>query len=182
MKISLRQQLKLKRRKLSPIERITAAKKLTDHCIHRSFFTQSQHIAAYFAYDNEIDPAAIIQHAWSLGKQVYLPILKDSALQFIEYTPSTQTIPNRYGIHEPASEIIFPAEKLDLVLLPLLGFDAAGNRLGSGKGYYDRTFAFLNKQPRPSKPLLIGLAYDFQQVDHLDAESWDVKLDEVITD
>ena len=67
-------------------------------------------------------------------------------------------------------------------VLPLLAFDGRGNRLGTGGGWYDTTFSFLREQPRPARPLLVGVAYAFQQVDALPAESWDVPLDYVATD
>jgi 5-formyltetrahydrofolate cyclo-ligase len=71
---------------------------------------------------------------------------------------------------------------LDLVLTPLVGFDHKGNRLGMGGGYYDRSFAFLLRRQNWKKPRLVGLAYDFQQLDKLPAKNWDVPLTAVATD
>ena len=91
---------------------------------------------------------------------------------------------NRYNILEPElknAELI-AAENLDLVLVPLVAFDLSGNRLGMGAGFYDTTFSFLNNIKRPSKPYLLGLAYEWQKLATLEKENWDITLDAVITD
>jgi len=69
--------------------------------------------------------------------------------------------------------------------MPLVGFDPAGNRLGMGKGFYDRCFAFRGRNPGSSparrRPILAGLAHDCQQVERIPAEEWDVRLDVIFT-
>ena len=92
--------------------------------------------------------------------------------------------PNRYGIPEPQcprDELVEAAE-IELVLIPLLAFDRRGHRLGSGAGYYDRSFAFLREVERPALPLLVGVAYAFQEVESIAPEAWDVPLDFVATE
>jgi 5-formyltetrahydrofolate cyclo-ligase len=68
------------------------------------------------------------------------------------------------------------------VLVPLVGFDRRGNRLGSGGGWYDRSFAFLRDVPRPARPILVGIGYHFQEVEKLDAQPWDIPMDFIATD
>ena len=68
------------------------------------------------------------------------------------------------------------------MLVPLLAFDRRGQRLGYGGGYYDRSFAFLNEQARPTEPLLVGIGYDFQELDEIEPARWDVRLDFIATD
>ena len=90
---------------------------------------------------------------------------------------------NRYGIGEPAGLrycAIAPAQ-LDIVLLPLAGFDKNGGRLGMGGGFYDRCFAF-KKRSAQQKPLLIGIAHHCQEVSALPVDNWDIGLDMIITD
>src|SRR5690606_17806228 len=91
--------------------------------------------------------------------------------------------PNRFGIPEPVIDggaLLEPAA-LDLVVVPLVGFDARCHRLGMGGGWYDRSFAFRHARPAP--PLLAGAGFAFQQVDgELPREAWDVQLDAVCTD
>jgi len=89
---------------------------------------------------------------------------------------------NRFNITEPIDQsATVTAEQLDAVLVPLLGFDQMGNRLGMGGGFYDRSFEFRIKSATKT-PVLIGVAYDFQQLDNLPAEPWDVPLDIIITE
>lgn len=92
--------------------------------------------------------------------------------------------PNQYGISEPdipISHQLKPIE-LDIVLMPLVAFDLNGNRLGMGGGFYDRSFSFLMRRKSNKKPRLIGVAYDFQEIETLDSDSWDVPLDAVVTE
>lgn len=147
-------------------------------------FKNSRHIAFYLANGGEIDPQPLLQKAWQLNKSCYLPILDgngENRLFFAPYTQESRLIDNRYGIPEPEHETQHqhPAVQLDLVLVPLVAIDSQGNRLGMGKGFYDRTFEFLQSVPRPGKPVLIGLAHSFQQVEQIDINPWDVALDGV---
>ena len=71
---------------------------------------------------------------------------------------------------------------LDIVFTPLVAFDTAGNRVGMGAGFYDRSFAFRKHRRNWRRPLLIGVAYDFQRVPHIPARTWDVPVDLVVTD
>ena len=82
----------------------------------------------------------------------------------------------------PAKMLDYLIDDIDLVLVPLLGFDRRGNRLGAGAGYYDRSFAFLKEKPRPAQPLLVGIGYHFQELPQLTPQPWDVALDFVATD
>ena len=91
---------------------------------------------------------------------------------------------DRFGIPEPVVGVkeLVRARRLDLVLLPLVGFDHKGNRLGMGAGFYDRTLAFLRDRVHWKKPHAVGLAYDFQRVDGFDVDPWDIPLTAVVTD
>jgi 5-formyltetrahydrofolate cyclo-ligase len=114
-------------------------------------------------------------------KHCYLPLVRHdrpSHLYFVEYSQDDQLQPGNFGILEPAfdpQKIIEPND-LDLVLMPLVAFDAHGNRLGTGGGYYDRTFA------QASQPLLIGVAFSCQEVPQIEAQSWDIKLHGVVSE
>ncbi len=101
-------------------------------------------------------------------------------MQFVPFTPQTPMVKNRFGILEPRSRQKISPQQLDVVLLPLLAFDQQGNRLGMGGGYYDRTFAFLRQKAWRKRPLLIGIAHDFQQVAELEHAPWDVPLAMVV--
>jgi 5-formyltetrahydrofolate cyclo-ligase len=144
-------------------------------------------IAFYFAADGEMDPTPLIERAIKTGKKCYLPVLQQrpaNALWFSRYDITTPLKLNRFGIPEPDMHhrrTITPWG-LDLILLPLVAFDLAGNRLGMGGGYYDRTLSFRLKRKHWKGPKLIGLAHDFQCIDTLPRNPWDIPLDGVITE
>jgi 5-formyltetrahydrofolate cyclo-ligase len=182
-----RQQLRAQRRSLDRHERRRRAEALSRKLFTQPLFGNSRRIAVYLPSDGEVDTATIIARAWALGKQVYLPVLYPflhNRLWFSRYTPQTRLVGNRFSIGEPESvhRQRVEAHALDLVLAPLVGFDAGGNRLGMGGGFYDRSFAFLLRRNAWRKPRLVGLAYDFQQLPRLPAQPWDVPLTAVVTD
>jgi 5-formyltetrahydrofolate cyclo-ligase len=120
---------------------------------------------------------------WRAGKCCYLPVLNDDkTLSFVRYDKGDALCPNRYSIQEPVNaENEISADQLDLVITPLIAFDFAGHRLGTGGGYYDRTFAFI-KAGEVKRPFMLGLGFAAQQADALSVDDWDVLLDGVVTE
>ncbi|MDQ7017013.1 MAG: 5-formyltetrahydrofolate cyclo-ligase [Gammaproteobacteria bacterium] len=180
----LRQQMIQRRLKLTPAQQQHSALALQKQLFQSAEVINSQHIAAYWSVRGEIETAAILRHAEKLGKNLYLPLLTDDhQLHFAPYQHNSPMQANQFRIPEPVvtNEQLIKAENLDLVLVPLLAFDNKGNRLGMGGGYYDRTFEFKQNNKQGKKPLLVGLAHGFQQVETLEAEPWDVPLDFVVT-
>ncbi len=183
---ALRQQLRARRRELSPRQQRQAAERLAKALECWRPFQQAQRVAVYLPNDGELDPGLLTRTCWASGKQVYLPALRGFGpplLWFLPYHPGQRLQANRFGIPEPWPQTR-PARprQLDMVLTPLVGFDATGNRLGMGGGFYDRSFAFLNRHPRWRRPALVGVAHAFQQVPALPAQPWDVPLIAVATD
>lgn len=182
----LRRELRTRRRNLNPLQQKRAAFALTRQLLRHPQVLRSRHIALYLPNDGEIDPGFFIEVARRMGKACYLPVLHpvyQNRLWFIRFDRTTALVPNRFGIPEPAKgpALRRAARALDLVLLPLVGFDPQGGRLGMGGGFYDRTFAFKLQQEQRS-PYLIGLAHECQCVPSLPTAPWDVPLDAVITD
>ncbi|MGI9319669.1 MAG: 5-formyltetrahydrofolate cyclo-ligase [bacterium] len=184
----LRKQLRQARRGLSPVAQSKASENLLQCLLELENFTQSNLIALYLANDGEIDPSRVIKWCEQNRRHAYLPIVRQDSgrnwLMFAEVTSSSQLKKNRFGIQEPIVDETgwLEAKDLDLVLLPLVGFDKSGNRIGMGGGFYDTTFEFLKHQKADRKPELIGVAHEIQQVDRINAESWDVPLTMVVTD
>ncbi|BES73304.1 hypothetical protein RE428_43220 [Marinobacter nanhaiticus D15-8W] len=182
---SLRRELRRRRRALSPSEQRIAARALTRQLILHFGHSRARHVGLYLPNDGEIDPRAFIAEARRRDLHVYLPVLHPilgNQLWFYRFDVDTKLRPNRFGISEPADRNgpKRPPWALDAVLMPLVGFDRQGGRLGMGGGFYDRTFAFKRLAPqRP--PALIGLAHEVQQVESLPMASWDVPMDAVIT-
>lgn len=177
----LRTQLRKERNALSHDAQLRAAKNIVT-CLQTDPLAQkiqnASHIALYLSNDGEISPHSLCELFWSQKTHIYLPTLKDKSLVFAHYTKETIWKENRFGIKEPLTEVILQGEELDVVFLPLVGFDLYGGRLGMGGGFYDRTFA--NKKQN-QKPVLIGLAHDCQQVERIPMESWDIPLEAIIT-
>jgi|TARA_Y100000310_G_scaffold328621_1_gene397030 5-formyltetrahydrofolate cyclo-ligase len=180
-----------KRRALSALQQRTAAWRLATVLIKEPVFQRSRRIAFYVASDGEIDPSHLLHAASSMGKHCFLPVLKPwmtttnrERLWFFRYAPGDPLCLNRYGIPEPVprSSKRVSASALDLVLLPLVAFDACGTRLGMGKGYYDQTFSFTESRTAWHRPRLMGLAHECQLAERLDANSWDVRMNGTATD
>jgi 5-formyltetrahydrofolate cyclo-ligase len=180
----LRQRLAEQRRALPPTERITAAQGLRRSLEQLPEYFTDQRVAGYWASHGELPLNLVIPPLATRGQQFLLPVTGPGRqLRFAPWKPGDAVEANRYGIPEPVlpGELFEPFQ-LDLVLVPLLGFDRRGNRLGHGGGYYDRGFAFLNEQVRPTEPLLVGIAYAFQELPEIDEQDWDVPLDFVATE
>ena len=182
-----RKQLRRQRCALDLAERLQRSRRLCQRLVQHRLFRNSQRIATYLSADGEVDAHPLIEQAWSVGKQVFLPVLRpfgDNRLWFARYEPDTPLVTNRYGIAEPEIDHNRRIETfaLDLVLTPLVGFDTHGNRLGMGGGFYDRSFAHLLRRRYWLKPRLVGLAFDFQQLARLPAQRWDVPLTAVATE
>lgn len=180
----LRQHLAAQRRALTPAQRITAAQGLRHSLEQLPEYHTDARVAGYWACDGELPLNLVIPPLATRGQRFLLPMLgEDRQLRFAPWAAGEPVQPNRYGIPEPvAPREWFAPFQLDLVLVPLLGFDRHGHRLGYGGGWYDRSFAFLADQVRPTEPLLVGIAYDFQELPVIKPEPWDVPLDYIATD
>lgn len=184
-KTQLRDQLCQQRVSLSASQQAQKSEQIASHIIHSSLFKSAQTIAFYHAVNSEADPQSI-KILSTPDKQFYLPVLAENKKQGILFAPlndDSQFKDNKFSIPEPicSNDELISGKQLDLVLVPLLGFDKKGNRLGMGGGFYDRCFSFKN-QSKTEKPILIGFAYGFQEVDSLKAEDWDVGLDYVVSE
>lgn len=179
-----RKQLRAKRQLLSLEKRHKASESAAQILLAHPLFQAMEKIGCYLSADNEIDCNPIIKAIWKQQKNCYLPALsgdKNNFLDFLQYRPNDSLRPNRYKILEPENVPKLAPAELDLVFIPLVGFDLQGNRLGMGGGFYDRTFSF-KLQKLGKKPYLIGLAYEEQLVDELPVDPWDVPIDGVLTD
>jgi 5-formyltetrahydrofolate cyclo-ligase len=180
----LRAEMRARRRAISSHERARLATALARHLGQWLRLLGARRVACYLPNDAEMDPGPIVERLRSNGTRVLLPALHNDALWFLPYERNTRLAPNRFGIPEPD---VTPrkrcrARDLDLVLMPLVAFDDAGNRLGMGGGFYDRTFSYLKYRSYWKKPLLIGIAYELQRLDSLPAQPWDVPLRGVATE
>ena len=183
----LRRMLRKARRALTPSEQRKAAQGLYRQLAQHPLFRRAKHISLYLPTDGEIDPRLLLRAAQRRGKATDLPVLSAwprTKMVFQRVRPGEKLLPNRFRILEPRVNISRQRKvwALDLVLLPLVGFDDAGGRLGMGGGFYDRSLAYLARRQSWRKPTLLGLAHECQKVDRLIQASWDVPLAGTVTD
>jgi 5-formyltetrahydrofolate cyclo-ligase len=182
----IRRRMRATRRQLPPSARRRAAARLAERLVRLSQFRNARLIAGYQPNDGEIDPWPALQRAVRLGKEVCLPAVDrpaPGAMRFMRYVPGDPLRENRYGIREPHAAMArtVTRRQLDLVLVPLVAFDADGNRLGMGGGYYDQHFAW-RRSGLWRRPVLVGVAYGFQRVARIERAEWDVPLDAIVTE
>ena len=176
---TLRQSIRIQRRSISTSDREKFAKQLLPQVQKLANFQNGSKIALYLANDGEIDTKYIQNFLKNRGFVIYLPVLVGKRLKFAKVGKNFRK--NRYGIDEPVSTQILNANRLNILFMPLVGFDQFKNRIGMGGGFYDRTLSFKNRQQNYKNPQLYGLAFDCQEVTKLNAKPWDVPLDAVIT-
>jgi 5-formyltetrahydrofolate cyclo-ligase len=180
----LRATLRARRRAVPASERL-ASSQLVAHNVDRWLHLRpGWRVALYAALPQELDAGPLIELARTRGCQLYLPRIDRHTLgrkmRFVRMNDRQRA--NRLGIMEPEGARTISARWLDVVFVPLLGFDSRGVRLGTGGGFYDRAFAFRRWRTSWHTPRLIGLAYAFQQLEAIAPAAHDVLLDAVVTE
>ncbi|EIW8579478.1 5-formyltetrahydrofolate cyclo-ligase [Klebsiella aerogenes] len=178
----IRQQSRERRRALSAEQQQRFALQAAERMMAYPPVVLAHTVALFLSFDGELDTQPLIEQLWRAGKRVYLPVLHPFSpgnLLFLHYHPQSQLIFNRLKIYEPKLDVrdVLPLAELDVLITPLVAFDASGQRLGMGGGFYDRTLQ--NWRQYRLQP--VGYAHDCQQVDTLPSEQWDIPLPAVIT-
>jgi 5-formyltetrahydrofolate cyclo-ligase len=180
---SLRRQLRARRRAIPAAERERAGRKLARFVDNARWLRPGRRVGIYLAMAEEIDTSALLALARRRGCRIALPRVlskRHSRMRFFEFD-GTMTR-GAYGIPEPGGRRPLRVRELDVVFMPLVGFDATGNRMGMGKGFYDRCLAHRIRLRKWRRPLLVGIAYEVQQVPHLPHGRHDVPLDVIVTE
>lgn len=184
---NLRLEMRAARARLTPAMRMQAALELARQLELFPEFQNAKNVGVYWAVGGELPLLHVVNRLVDRGQGIFLPVIESNGtLQFSPWRQGIEMQVNRFGIPEPQvlkESSLRSAADLDLVLLPLLAFDRKGNRLGSGGGYYDKSFEFINSPSYSSpKPLLLGVGYSLQEVDFLSPAAWDVALDAIVTE
>jgi 5-formyltetrahydrofolate cyclo-ligase len=187
-KNQLRRQLRQRRKALPGFRQHIASHTLARR-IHRyrKMSQRQRRVAFYLANDGEISLSPLMLDFHRMGIDCYLPVLDrhgNNRLDFAPWHPRMHMTRNRFGIAEPdvPSRCLVQARQLDTLFMPLVGFDLAGNRLGMGGGFYDRTLSDVPMTDyRLHRPLLVAVAHDLQYVPVIPHESWDIRPDVIIT-
>lgn len=137
-------------------------------------FQKETCIALYYAMNDEVQTSGLIDR-WYKKKNLVLPVVSGENIHFYAYTGKENMIKGAFGIPEPIASAPTSPEDIDLFIIPGIAFDRKGNRLGRGKGFYDRFLAGTNKP-------VIGLCYEFQLLDHIPTEPHDQKMNWIITE
>lgn len=141
-------------------------------------YVESSIVALYYSIHNEVATENVISHAFSSGKKVLLPVMSEDNLLFRELTETSTVHAGAYGIMEPcATNTVLAAAQADMIVIPGIAFDENGNRVGYGKGCYDKALHHLEGQGR-----LVAVCFDFQLIEKIIGEPHDVKVDMIITE
>ena len=170
------------RRSLSDTTRRDAEKCVARRLLHLPAMRRAHHVSVYLAINGELSLARFIASASRMAKQLYAPVLNGDELRFGLLETNTPLGLNRFGIPEPRNGPYIDPRSLDIVLAPLVGFDDRGVRLGMGGGFYDRSFHFLRSRSKWRKPKLVGIGFEFQHFNNIEARDWDVGLTTAITE
>jgi 5-formyltetrahydrofolate cyclo-ligase len=178
----IRQQIRERRRALSAEQQQRFALQAAERMMAYPPMVLAHTVALFLSFDGALDTQPLIEQLLRAGKRVYLPVLHPFSpgnLLFLHYHPQSRLMLNRLKIREPELDVrdVLPLAELDVLITPLVAFDASGQRLGMGGGFYDRTLQ--NWQQYRLQP--VGYAHDCQQVETLPSEQWDIPLPAVIT-
>ncbi len=172
-KHDLRRRMQTRRSSITDTDKQLANESICKQAKAHPLIINASVIASYQALTHEINPASLTHNI--SNKQWLYPRVEGKLLVFATITPEHPAKENKFGVLEPTHPDITPLEAIDVMLIPLLAFDEKYYRLGYGGGYYDRTLAKAGK-----RPILIGLAYEWQKVKELPRDAWDIPLDDVI--
>jgi len=176
----LRELIKKKRRELPDSEIKKKSQKISENLFSIEELNQAQNIALYISFNNEVETKPIIEKLWKLGKNVFVPVMKEEKeehLYFSKINSFENLVETERGIFEPKEELFISPNKIELFIVPGLAFDKKGNRVGWGKGFYDRFFNFNKISAKK-----IGLAFEFQIVEKISHKSHDVRMGLIVTE
>ena len=173
-KAALRQQIRLHKRQMTEAEIIQKSELLFRLFTDTDFYRNARSIYGYMSYNQEVRTLPILEQALRDGKRVAIPKCYGPEMRFIWMEDLSLTEKSSCGIPEPVSDEPIADDPYALVLMPGMAFDAAGHRIGYGGGYYDKFLA-----AEPDHPTL-ALCFDFQVVEHLETEEFDIPVDAVL--
>jgi 5-formyltetrahydrofolate cyclo-ligase len=185
-KKQIRIEMRQRRRRLTREQQDAAAISLKKNIFQLHGIAGTRRIGAYLANDGEIDPLPAMLEWNRRGQKCFLPILfpgQKPRLRFASFSIGSRMFLNRFGILEPCvgQRACLDISQLDWIFVPLVAFDSSGHRLGMGGGYYDASLTSLRSRNHWRKPRLVGLAHEFQRIDNLAVDAWDIPLHGILT-
>ncbi len=176
-KNELRKEIADQRKKLDVQWLETASRQLIDRFQRSEEFRTSETIALYKAISGEVDLEALFSICWKQNKRTCIPVFNEQMriYEMTEVTESTRFRTGHYGIREPLELNLLNLSEIDLIAVPGVGFDAKGNRLGRGGGYYDRILKGFEKTA-------VGISLDFQMYAEIPVEKFDQRVQTIVTE
>ena len=175
-KQEIREQIRKLRAGIGADEWHAATEVIAGKVIASDYFREATDLFCYMDFDGEAGTEQIIDEAWRLGKDIWLPRVSGGEMDFYLVESEKELVRGTFGILEPSGEGIKAPGNDGLVIVPGIAFDCMRNRIGYGKGFYDR---YLSAHPNLVK---LGIALDIQLVDRIPAEECDCKMDMVFTE
>lgn len=180
-KAEIRSELKLRRQSMTEEEARASNQKILNMLSKNIDWSAVSSLNTYLSVAewNEVDTWSLLEYVWKNWPHIQTSTMRitDNTMQAVVIDPSTEWVQHEWGVSEPkGGQVLTEDHNYDVIIVPVLGFDDQNNRLGLGKGYYDR---FLKSQSQAQK---IGLAYSWGKVKLLPYESHDIKLDKIVTD
>jgi len=181
LKNKIRLQLLNRLKNQKEVKRLKRSFKIQNKLFSLPEFIKAKKILFYLSFGGEVETFRMVDKAVSMGKKVAVPVINTKtkmliASLFVDCKSQLEIGP--YGIYQPKRECIrkIPLSSIDLIIVPAVAFDAKGNRLGRGKGYYDRFLCCL-----PKKIPTVGLAFSFQVLNRIPSiESHDCPVDRIL--
>ncbi|MDE6273107.1 MAG: 5-formyltetrahydrofolate cyclo-ligase [Muribaculaceae bacterium] len=171
-KSAIRRKINAMRRMLSEAERMSAAEEVFNRLEQTAAFLMADKVLMYHSLPDELSTHAFLKK-WGQRKRFFLPRVNGVNLDILPYDESRLEL-GSFHIEEPTGIDTVDTDEIELIIVPAVAYDRRGNRLGRGKGFYDRLLS-------TAKATKIGVGYEFQLVDDIPAESHDVPVDYVIT-
>jgi 5-formyltetrahydrofolate cyclo-ligase len=183
-KAALRKILRAKRRSLSASDHRRRSSQAAKAVSRLPMFKNGARVAIYLPFDRETNTAPLIAAARRRGVRLFVPVVSDRRHARLRFYPlGRKTRRGVFGIAVPERTTGPVAPRwFDVVVIPLVGIDTAGLRLGMGGGFYDRALAFRRRRRHWHGPRLVGFGFDCQRTDLEFAESWDLRLDSLATE
>ena len=175
-KSEIRERARMKLENFQGMARTRANQKIKSQLQELPVYQSAQVVCCYISQFFEVDTKEIIERELFLKqKTILVPRILGHYLELVEIKNWQVISPETYGILEPSEGKVWDVKNVDLFIIPGLSFTVKGERLGRGRGYYDRLLQNVSAKK-------IGLGYDFQLVDHFPSEAHDVKMDYVVTE
>lgn len=171
-KEDIRRKVRADKTLMSKEERISQSRDVFRRLEQLAAFMMSEHILMYHSLADELSTLEFIDK-WNSRKHFYLPRVNGLNLEILPYDRSRLSL-GAFQIEEPQGDETSDIKDIEMVVVPAMAYDRKGNRVGRGKGYYDRLLA-------DTRALKVGVAYECQLVDEIDADQFDVPVDIVIT-